>query len=115
MNTTASAYLSDVVVKAQTYALKYGWFVFPCRPRDKTPLTPHGVKDASDDIDQIAEWWERWPDANIGLACGPSRLVALDVDGDGGGYDSWADLCLRLELDDETVTSQTGGGGLHNI
>ena len=106
--------MSEMLNAAVAYALR-GWHVFPVRPRDKTPLTAHGVKDATDDVDQIAEWWERWPDANIGLACGPSGLVVIDVDAGKGGYDAWSDLQLRLGLDDETVTSQTGGGGLHYL
>lgn len=62
-----------------------GWAVFPCRPRDKRPLAslaPHGVKDASRDLDQVAEWWEAEPQANIGLATGAaSGLVVIDLDG----------------------------------
>jgi len=58
-----------------------GWAVFPCR-RDKKPLTAHGFKDASRDESVIRDWWGRWPDASIGIACGtPSGgLVVLDCD-----------------------------------
>ena len=55
------------------YALKYallGWRVFPCVPREKRPLTKHGVHDATTDLAEIRKWWESSPDANIAVACG---------------------------------------------
>src|SRR5690349_11927537 len=39
----------------------------------------HGVHDASTDPARVAGWWERWPDANVGVRTG--RLLVLDVDG----------------------------------
>jgi Bifunctional DNA primase/polymerase, N-terminal len=45
----------------------------------------HGVHDATRDPDQIQAWWQRWPDANIGLRCGIAFDV-LDVDGDAGQH-----------------------------
>lgn len=91
-----------------------GWRVFPCRPRGKAPLTPHGVKDATTDPETIRRWWRRWPEANIGLACGASGLAVLDVDPRAGGDESLRDLLQRLGREAlETVTAETGGGGLH--
>lgn len=78
-------------------ALQYaarGWRVFPLhttvtgacscgrdcgRDAGKHPRTPNGVKDATIDRATIERWWQRWPDANIGLATG-SGLVVLDLD-----------------------------------
>lgn len=57
-----------------------GYFVLPCRPRGKEPLTPHGFHDATRDERTIRQWWDRWPDANIGIACGPSGIAVLDID-----------------------------------
>jgi hypothetical protein len=51
--------------KAPAYAAA-GIPVFPCVPGDKTPLTPHGFKDATTDPTTIAGWCEQYPDANIG-------------------------------------------------
>jgi hypothetical protein len=60
-----------------------GHRVFPCH--GKLPRTPHGFLDASADPAQVTTWWERWPDANIGLTTGSAaRLVVLDVDGEAG-------------------------------
>ena len=72
-------------------ALSYvarGWFVFPLRAgskgRDEDGCSGHllenGHKGASDDPDQVREWWTRWPDANIGLHLAASNLVAIDID-----------------------------------
>ena len=64
------------------HAIEYGcggWPVLPLKPREKRPITAHGVKDASTDPNTIREWWNRWPYANIGLAV-PAGLVVLDID-----------------------------------
>ncbi len=58
------------------------YHVFPCRVRGKEPLTEHGLKDATTDPDTIHAWLSRWPNANIGIACGPSGVVVIDIDSD---------------------------------
>lgn len=66
-------------------ALQYaalGLKVFPCRPRDKSPLTRHGCKDATTDATQIRQWWQRWPEANVAIAT--TGLIVVDTDGPGG-------------------------------
>jgi len=105
---------NDLLAAARAYAAR-GWFVFPCKPGKKGPLTNRGFKNASNHADIIAGWWQRWPDANIGIACGPSKLVVVDVDAknDQSGLESWADLRAELGLNDETVTCETPTGGLH--
>ena len=82
--------------------------------RGKEPLTPHGFKDAACDLAQIRRWWERWPDANIGAAMGHD-LWCLDVDPRGGGDDTLHDLEQRYGAIPPTLTSHTGGGGLHKF
>jgi hypothetical protein len=66
-----------------------------CRHRDcakpgKHPLTPHGLDDATCDLDQIDKWWREWPDANIAEATGHYSDV-MDLDGPIGedGFDRW--------------------------
>lgn len=67
-----------------------GWCVFPCEPRGKRPLgalAPHGLKDATDDLEQVRGWWEQAPEANIGLRTGAaSGLVGGGHDGRHPGY-----------------------------
>ena len=67
---------------ARAYAAR-GWPVFPLVPRDKRPLTQHGVKDATTDPAQLERWWRAHPAANIGLDCGGAGLVVIDIDAHG--------------------------------
>ena len=64
---------------------KTGMAILPCKPRDKIPLTAHGVKDATTDAATIDAWWQGCPEANIGIACGAaSGVFVLDIDGEDG-------------------------------
>jgi Bifunctional DNA primase/polymerase, N-terminal len=80
--------------------------VFPCRPRDKRPLTGAGFKDATRDERQILSWWDRWPSANIGVACGASGLVVLDVDSKHGADPAEVIPDLGLEHHPVVVTGE---------
>lgn len=102
--------------KMHTAAVSYaerGWPVFPIQVGGKTPLTQHGVKDATTDISQIDEWWlKKFPGANIGVATGGgANLTVLDVDERHGGYES----LKKVPALPATLTSRTGGGGLHKF
>jgi len=63
-------------------AIRYasiGWPVFPCGA-DKKPLIKEWQIKASVDRDTIGHWWQRWPEAHIGVATGLARLCVLDLD-----------------------------------
>lgn len=77
-----NAPLSTLGLAALTYSQEYGWPVFPCEPRDKKPLTPHGFHDASTHPEAVCAWWDKWPDANVGFYPGPAGLVVFDLDSD---------------------------------
>jgi hypothetical protein len=89
----------NLAAAAHYYTGKLGWAVFPLKPRGKTPLTPHGFKDASTRMTQVMAWWREWPDANIGLPTGPREQggIGLDViDADGPeGVAAWQKLKHR--------------------
>ena len=90
-----------------------GWPVLPCEPRGKRPagaLVPHGLKDASTDLDVVARWWKAEPEANIGLRTGVAFDV-LDVNGDEG----MAALAIEIPFDAPTVDGPTvtTGKGAH--
>lgn len=96
-------------VAALAYAAN-GWPVFPLKPGQKVPATQHGVKDATTDPVQVAEWWSKTPDANIGMACGdPSGVWVLDVDGE-EGHDTLVNLGHGYPA---TLTQYTPSGGVH--
>ena len=52
---------------ALAYAQRFGFPVFPCKPRTKEPQMPNGFQDATTDETIIRAWWSQTPDANIGL------------------------------------------------
>jgi len=75
----------------------------------KTPITAHGVKDASKDKDQILHWWTEFPEANIGLAAGASGKMFVDIDPRNGGNDTW----MAIQKGYATTEVRTGSGGTH--
>lgn len=104
------------------WALEYarmGLAVFPLRARNKTPATKNGCKDATTDQKQIAAWWDRWPDANIGIATGSvsGGLVVIDLDRDEekgrDGYEILQEWQRQHGQLPDTCQSITGRGGYH--
>ena len=81
-----------------------------CSSPGKHPRISNGVKGASSDAEQIRAWWERWPDANIGRTTGSGEGV-IDVDMP-DGPESIARLREEGKDIPETLTQQTGGGGV---
>jgi hypothetical protein len=67
---------------ALTYA-RYGFAIFPQR-QDKVALVKWGELAGPPSHETVAEWWRRWPEANIACSCGPSGLVVVDCDGELG-------------------------------
>lgn len=86
-----------------------GWHVFPLLPRRKTPATAHGFRDATTDVELVRAWWEASPAANIGVACGASRLLVVDLDGDEGRA-TWARRLVRHGRYVSTLTAETSSG-----
>jgi hypothetical protein len=90
-----------------------GWQVFPLRPRSKVPMTRRGFHDASCDRVQVARWWDGMPAANLGVACGASGLLVVDLDGDEAAG-LWANLVARNGGHEPTLHATTGTfGGRH--
>ncbi|MFF5295003.1 bifunctional DNA primase/polymerase [Paractinoplanes globisporus] len=128
-----------------------GWHVFPLRPDDKRPAFPDHPADAcartdprcraghsgwevraTTDPDRIRRGWASTP-YGVGIACGPSGLVVIDLDTPKDGQTApaeWSDplcrngsdvfdlLCRRHTGVDcsetlATYTVTTGRGGTH--
>ena len=105
--------LSKLGEAALNYA-REGYYVFPVVPNGKTPLISENLKQSSIDIPQITEWWKRYPFANIGLDCGKSGLIVLDIDPRHGGDKTLKGLqILYGKFDLQTKTVKTPGGGNH--
>jgi len=125
-----------------------GWHVFPLRPDDKRPAFPDHPAAActrtdrrcrnghtgwearaTTDPDRIRRGWATTA-YGVGIACGPSGLVVIDLDAPKPGQAApaeWSDplcqsgddvfdlLCLRHGETgtSDTYTVATGGGGSH--
>jgi putative DNA primase/helicase len=115
-----------------TSSLQYaraGWRVLPlhtptdgrcscedadCSSPGKHPRTKKGLKDATTDEATIRRWWERWPDANVGILTGaPTGVFVVDVDPRHGGEESLAELIRQHGPLPTSVESLTGSGGKH--
>src|SRR5829696_498645 len=72
---------TPTLLKAALAYARRGVPVFPCEPGGKRPLTYNGFWDSSADPRRVAAWWDRWPDANLGVPTGErSGLLVLDID-----------------------------------
>lgn len=90
-----ATHTNPLLEAALAYAAR-GWYVFPVfgdpsDPRDKSEpgkkckapigaIVRHGSSDATTDPKLIHKWWSREPNANIGIATGPSGLCVCDID-----------------------------------
>ena len=114
--------LSPRGLAALTLAQEYGFHVFPVyEPREhgcscargthcdrigKHPRLSEGFKGATMHAEQVGAWWDRWPDANIGLYPGGCGLIVFDVDGPEGEAHARALGVLDLP----TLTAHTARG-----
>lgn len=108
---------------------KRGWKVFPlhsafdqkctcgnpeCKSAAKHPRIKEWQRSCSLDQVTIENWWQKWPDANIGLATGEaSGFFVLDVDPRHGGKESLQQLVKKNGSFPKTLAANTGGGGFH--
>lgn len=130
--------------QAAVAAAQRGWAVFPCRPGDKRPAVPDHPEDECQQHGYCRDGhlgWEQlavsnpetvirhWPSDrhNPGIACGPSRLVVLDLDAHGelppewrelpgvnDGRDVLSQICEWAGMDwPHTYTVATPSGGWH--
>jgi hypothetical protein len=105
--------------KLRQAALKYaarGLRVLPIKPRQKfPPLIKAWEKEACTHAPRIEAWWEQWPDANIGIACGKQSgifVLDIDMDEDKDGESSLREIEARHGSRlPATVEQITGRGG----
>lgn len=120
----------DRVYAAIRYAEKHDLHVLPdhtivdggcscgnenCDRPGKHPMTPHGVKDASNEITVIANWWNETQGLpNVGIATGAvSKIVVVDIDVKSGGMETLAVWKQEHGEMPKTPTVKTPTGGLH--
>jgi hypothetical protein len=106
-----------------------GWRVFPCAAGGKRPAFRQNWQNvATTDPARILAWWSSQP-YNIGLSCGPSGFVVIDLDvphgspagkeseqvTGAGATGSFAELCRRYDEPYPPATFSVGtpSGGCH--
>ena len=95
------------------FLAKEGFAIFPIKAGTKAPpLVKDWPAQATTKRAQINTWWNKWPDANIGIHC--EGLLVIDVDVKKDGDASLAALEAIQELPD-TLTTRTPTGGRHLI
>lgn len=120
--------------------LKRDCFILPCHPRDKAAVVAgFGANEPPEalakfaDPQQVDEWWSpdggRYRGFHVGILCGPSGLVAVDIDhhpdaplmrgeweGCRDGHDVWATILDRAGTTwPTTYQVRTPSGGLHLV
>jgi hypothetical protein len=101
---------------AAHHLVAYGVPVFPCVPGGKRPLTAHGFLEATADRAMVTSWWDRWPEANIGVPTGAVSgvdVVDVDVHSAGTGF-AYFEEARRAGLVDGWIwLVRTPSGGAH--
>jgi len=102
-------------VDAARRYLARGWSVLPLRAHDKRPLVVwEPLQSSRPSAEQVADWFSRWPDANIGIVTGEiSNLIVLDIDPKHGGDTSLDRLERQFGPLPATIEVKTGGDGRH--
>ncbi len=108
--------MNSPIIKAALGYGRDGLKIFPILEGTKdSPLIKQWGMRASSDPKQIKEWWTRWPNANIGLACGPSGIGVIDSDVPDGEATLQA-LADNFEgVLSPTKTQRTPRGGIHRF
>lgn len=99
---------------ALSYA-QYHWSVIPMRAREKRPMIKwQEYQQHCATQEEINYWYQRWPEANVGIVTGSvSGIVVIDIDPKHGGDDSLANWENEHGSLPRTVEVFTGGGGRH--
>lgn len=104
--------MSDTLFLCAVELADAGLPVLPIEERGKAPLGGQGKDHATTDAATIQGWFDKWPDANIGVRP-PQGFVVLDVDPRNGGDETLAVLQERHGALPDTLTAATGSGGWH--
>lgn len=89
-----------------------GLSVIPVQPGGKRPLVPWiEYQSRRPTEDEIRQWWQQYPNANIGIVTGKiSGVVVIDLDLDKDGNENGAGIYEQAPTD---LIVKTGRGGYH--
>ena len=110
-----------------TWYAQHGWKILPCfgitdggrctcndkhaEPKDvgKHPIIGEWNTRSTDNLETVTGWWDRNPDANIGVYCQGSGFIVIDIDPRSGGIDSFEKFEEMLGITlPPTVEAYTG-------
>jgi hypothetical protein len=105
--------------QAATYWRAKGYGIIPIKRFGQIPTTPHGLNDATSDINQLKKWFPSTPIQGIpsvNIATVPlegSFIFDVDIDlHDSNGFKEWRKLTKNRKVP-RTLTELTQSGGLH--
>ncbi|PZX44575.1 P4 family phage/plasmid primase-like protein [Roseinatronobacter thiooxidans] len=114
--------ISGCAQAAQEYAAR-GWHVFPVpvgkKESHKSAKFSNGRKwGATTDLQEIAQDWRQWPEANIGIVTGPkSGLLVIEADTEAGhSVDGIGNLAALIEQNGplpDTIEALSPSGSWH--
>lgn len=138
--------MNDIPPEIEKYTRSFAWQVFPvhvgretgevredgskvilctCGKDDSTdtspgkhPRTMNGLKDATGNREQLADWCNRWSKTNWAVRTGKTKttnIVVIDVDPRHGGLESVEKLKGEGYELPETMTHRSPGGGPHYL
>lgn len=114
----------DRLTRAALDAAARGWHVFPLAPDTKRPAVTSWETRATVDPARVERCWSAGP-YGIGIACGPSGLLVVDLDvpkpaghlvtGAAGGWEHFAAVCAAAgqPVPLGTYAVRTPSGGRH--
>ncbi|MDI4655550.1 DUF3987 domain-containing protein [Xanthobacter autotrophicus] len=89
--------------------------IFPC-DENKKPLTQHGFRDATTNINVVRAMWRKHPDAMPGINLGAAALLAIDADEGRIGIAAFEALCEpHGGVPECPMVDTPAGGGRHFI
>lgn len=101
------------VLSSALALVQAGVAVYPASPEKRPLVRAWNASGAARTQERVEQYFASdFPDAQIGVACGPSKLVALDVDARNGGEESFRILCgdVGLEIFECAPVVLTPGG-----
>lgn len=105
---------AEVCTAAALLYREIGWDPLPLHEATKVPRVKwaggHGATPQ-----QLRGYWQRWPEAGVGLVTETSGLAVIDVDPRSGGTETLAALEAEVGVLPGTVVQHTGGGGVHLV
>lgn len=80
-DSVATLYGNYHSVKSKLELITLGYAIFPLVEGTKVP--PEGMywrSMASTDVTEVTSWWTKFPNDNVGIDCGKSNLLVIDLD-----------------------------------